>query len=151
MEIERKFLVNTALWDGLEKPEPTDIVQAYLSDDENCTVRVRTRKDKGFITVKGKTEGISRLEYEYQIPLEEATRMIDEFCKKKIIKQRYEIPLGRHTWEVDVFQGKLAPLIIAEIELESEDESFELPGWIGKEVSDDPEYYNSRLIRRMDE
>lgn len=149
MEIERKFLVNAALWEKLEKPAPVKIVQAYLSDEAHCTVRVRIKGEKGFITVKGKTEGISRSEYEYQVPVAEAEQMIAEFCPKQLSKERYEIPAGKHTWEVDVFHGKLAPLVVAEIELEAEDEAFDLPEWIGKEVSDDPEYYNSRLIQKL--
>ena len=146
MEIERKFLVHKELWEALEKPVSTRIVQGYLSDDENCTVRVRIKGDKAFITIKGKTVGISRSEYEYAVPLADGVKMIDEFCEKKILKERFEIPLGRHTWEVDVFHGRLAPLVIAEIELDSEEEAFELPEWVAKEVSDDPRYYNSRLV-----
>lgn len=149
MEIERKFLVVADLWEQLEKPVPKRIMQGYLSDAENCTVRVRTKGKKGFVTIKGKTVGISRTEYEYEIPLEEANAMIAEFCPKVLSKDRYEIMIGKHTWEVDVFHGKLAPLIIAEIELQSEDEVFELPEWVGKEVSDDVNYYNSRLIQRL--
>lgn len=146
MEIERKFLVHRSLWEKLEKPAPVKIVQAYLSDDENCTVRVRTKGDKGYVTIKGKTKGISRSEYEYSIPLAEAEQMISEFCTKKLEKERYEIASGKHVWEVDVFHGKLASLIIAEIELASEDETFEKPEWIAEEVSHDPQYYNSKLI-----
>ncbi len=149
MEIERKFLVNESLWAQLSKPTPKRIKQAYLSDDSNCTVRVRTKGAKGFLTIKGKSVGISRSEYEYEIPLEEAEKMIAEFCPKVLSKDRYEIQVGKHVWEVDVFHGKLAPLIVAEIELNSEDESYELPEWVDIEVSDDVEYYNSRLILRL--
>ena len=149
MEIERKFLVNESLWAQLNKPTPKRIQQAYLSNDSNCTVRVRTKGTKGFLTIKGKSVGISRSEYEYEIPLEEAEKMIAEFCAKVLSKDRYEIQVGKHVWEVDVFHGKLAPLIVAEIELGSEDESFELPEWVGKEVSDDEEYFNSRLILKL--
>lgn len=149
MEIERKFLVNTTLWNALSKPVPTKIVQGYLSIDQNCTVRVRIKGDKGFVTIKGKTTGISRSEYEYGIPLDEAESMILEFCSKSISKDRYCFKNGIHIWEVDVFHGKLAPLIIAEIELSSETEKFSIPEWISTEVSDDPGYYNSRLIERL--
>jgi CYTH domain-containing protein len=149
MEIERKFLVNKLLWAQLNKPIPKRIQQAYLSDDKNCTVRVRTKGSKGFLTIKGKSVGISRSEYEYEIPLDEAEKMIAEFCPKVLSKDRYEIYVGKHLWEVDIFHGKLAPLIIAEIELSREDESFQLPEWVGKEVSDDTEYYNSRLILKL--
>jgi CYTH domain-containing protein len=149
MEIERKFLVNESLWAQLNKPTPKRIQQAYLSNDSNCTVRVRTKGTKGFLTIKGKSVGISRSEYEYEIPLEEAEKMIAEFCAKVLSKDRYEIQFGKHVWEVDVFHGKLAPLIVAEIELSSEDEIFDLPDWVGKEVSDDVEYFNSRLILKL--
>lgn len=149
MEIERKFLVNAALWDQLEKPLPVRIQQAYLSNDTNCTVRIRTKGSRGFLTIKGKSVGISRSEYEYEIPLEEAKKMIDEFCPKVLSKDRYEIQVENHLWEVDIFHGKLAPLIMAEIELSNEDESFELPNWIEKEVSEDVTYYNSKLIERL--
>lgn len=148
MEIERKFLVDAARWEQLEKPQPVRIVQGYLSDDENCTVRVRIKGEKGFITVKGKTQGISRSEYEYEIPFQDAVKMVEEFCGRKIDKLRFEILYKGHLWEVDVFRGKLAPLIIAEIELTSEDEAFELPEWVGQEVSHDPQYFNSKLVLR---
>jgi len=149
MEIERKFLVNESLWEQLPKPTPKRIQQAYLSDDSNCTVRVRTKGSKGFLTVKGKSVGIARSEYEYEIPLEEAEKMIAEFCPKVLSKDRFEIQVGKHVWEVDVFHGKLAPLIVAEIELKSEDELFELPNWVGREVSDDFLYFNSQLILKL--
>lgn len=149
MEIERKFLVNAALWEQLEKPVPVRIQQAYLSNDANCTVRVRTKGSKGYLTVKGKSVGISRSEYEYEIPIIEANLMIQEFCPKVLSKDRYEIKVGNHLWEVDVFHEKLAPLVVAEIELRSENESFALPNWIEKEVSDDISYYNSKLIERL--
>jgi CYTH domain-containing protein len=149
MEIERKFLINESLWAKLNKPIPNRIQQGYLSDDSNCTVRVRTKGQKGFLTIKGKSVGISRSEFEYEIPLAEAEEMIAEFCSKVLSKDRYEIQFGKHVWEVDVFHGKLAPLIIAEIELSREDESFEMPEWVEKEVSDDLEYYNSRLILKL--
>lgn len=149
MEIERKFLVNAALWEQAEKPVPVRIQQAYLSDADACTVRVRTKGSKGFLTVKGKSVGISRSEYEYEIPIVEANQMIDEFCPKVLSKDRYEIAIGAHVWEVDVFHGKLAPLVVAEIELTHEDELFEYPEWIDREVSDDVSYYNSKLIQQL--
>jgi adenylate cyclase len=148
-EIERKFLVHTQLWEALSKPEPTPIVQAYLSDNKNCTVRVRIKGKRGFLTVKGITTGITRTEFEYEIPVADALQMVEELCEKSISKQRYKIAVGPHIWEVDVFGGKLAPLIIAEIELESEDAAFDIPDWIDREVSDDPQYYNSNLIHRV--
>ena len=149
MEIERKFLVHQTRWEALVKPSPIRISQAYLSDSENCTVRIRIKGEKGFATIKGKSIGISRSEYEYEIPLADANAMMVEFCTKVLSKDRYEILVGSHLWEVDVFHGKLAPLIVAEIELTSEDEIFVIPDWVAKEVSDDVEYYNSRLILKL--
>lgn len=148
MEIERKFLVNQELWDRVEKPSPNYIIQAYLSVSEQNTIRVRTKGDKGFLTIKGPTKGISREEFEYEIPLSDATQLIEQFAEKVITKKRYEIPIGNHTWEVDVFMDKLEGLIIAEIELESEDELFVKPEWATEDVSHDPQYYNSSLVDR---
>lgn len=149
MEIERKFLVDAARWAQVEKPQPKRIRQGYLSRSEASTVRVRTKSDKGYLTIKGATTGISREEFEYEIPLADANALLDQFIDKSIDKQRYEIQVGAHCWEVDVFSGALAPLILAEIELSSEDESFERPDWVSEEVSHDPAYFNARLIDRL--
>ncbi len=149
MEIERKFLIKASEWNLLEKPPPVRIAQAYLSDEKNCTVRVRIKGSQGFLTVKGETKGITRSEFEYEIPLKDAENMMAEFCSKVLSKDRYRIDVAGHTWEVDVFHGKLAPLILAEIELESEEEDFVLPKWVGKEVSWDVAYYNSNLIQKL--
>lgn len=148
MEIERKFLVNKALWNELKKPEPMPIQQGYISTQPGCTVRVRTKGNKGFLTIKGITIGISRSEFEYEIPVAEAKDLLAQFAPKYINKLRYEIEVCGKTWEVDVFQGKLAPLMIAEIELTSENEIFTLPEWVGEEVSHDASYYNSNLVER---
>ncbi len=145
-EIERKFKVDHSKWELVEKPIPHRIVQSYLSQNPDCTVRIRIKNDKGFLTIKGKSIGISRSEFEYEIPLADANQMIETLSEKTLYKDRYNIPFGKHLWEVDVFQGKLEGLIIAEIELSSEDESFEKPEWILEDVSDNIEYYNSRLI-----
>ena len=111
-------------------------MQSYLSQNPDCTVRIRIKNDKGFLTIKGKSIGISRSEFEYEIPLADANQMIETLSEKTLYKDRYNIPFGKHLWEVDVFQGKLEGLIIAEIELSSEDESFEKPEWILEDVSD---------------
>ncbi len=148
MEIERKYLVKETEWASLSKPTPIEIRQGYLSQNVDCTVRVRTKNDKGFVTVKGKNVGISRSEFEYEIPIVEAIQMLDLFAEKQVIKKRYEINFEGKLWEIDVFEGKLAPLILAEIELNSEDETFEIPPFIGQEVSDDPSYYNSNLVNK---
>jgi len=148
IEIERKFLVNKELWNEVSKPTSIKIQQSYLSSDPNCIVRVRLKNEKAFLTIKSKTVGISRNEFEYEIPYSDAQAMIQAFATKSIIKKRYEIVYETHTWEVDVFEGKLAGLIIAEIELKHENEDFPLPIWVEKEVSDDPQYYNSNLIEQ---
>ncbi len=149
VEIEKKFTVNKALWEKIKKPAPNVIKQSYISDDKKCTVRVRIKNNKGFLTIKGETINISRSEYEYEIPLEEAKAMMDEFSSKILFKNRYEVLIGNHLWEVDEFKGKLEGLIIAEVELKSETEKFELPNWVDKEVSNNPRYYNSNLIKEL--
>ncbi|MFO0495752.1 MAG: CYTH domain-containing protein [Flavobacteriia bacterium] len=149
MEIERKFLVKEQLWEAIEKPSPSRIVQAYLLNSPEKTVRIRIKGTKGFLTIKGPTQGISRAEFEYEIPLKDADELISTFAEKVIEKFRYEISFKNHLWEVDVFTGKLEGLYLAEIELNSEDEHFELPDWVGEEVSTDPNYYNSNLINKV--
>lgn len=149
MEIERKFLVDTNQWESLEKPAPQRIRQGYLSASEGLTVRVRTKGSTGYLTIKGKTTGISREEFEYEIPLQDAEQLLDSFTDRSIDKWRYEIQHAGKTWEVDVFLGALSPLILAEIELSSEDEVFEKPSWVTEDVSLDPQYYNANLINRF--
>lgn len=148
MEIERKFLVDKVHWALQAKPEGQKIKQAYLVNSPEKTIRVRTKGTKGFLTIKGPTVGISRAEYEYEIPVYEAEELIQQFAVKYIEKTRYEITVGKHKWEVDEFGGKLAGLMLAEIELAAEDELFERPEWITLEVSEDVNYYNSNLINR---
>lgn len=147
LEIERKFLVNTDLLPPL--PEGSQIKQGYLSNQNNAVVRVRTLGKRAFITVKGATQGISRCEYEYEIPALEAIELLENLCLKPIIeKVRYCLQVGRHTWELDVFSGDNQGLVVAEIELASEDEAFENPAWITEDVSHDPRYRNSNLITK---
>jgi CYTH domain-containing protein len=146
-EIERKFLVIGEDWRALARG--TRYRQGYLSTVKERTVRVRTIDDAGFLTVKGLTVGATRVEYEYEIPAAEADEMLDTLCEQPIIeKNRYKIPFGGLTWEVDEFLGINAGLTVAEVELESEEQSFTKPDWIGEEVSDDPRYFNSNLIAR---
>jgi len=149
-ETERKFLVNEQVHQAIEKSEGKQIRQGYIMDGpDGKTVRVRTKGSKGFLTIKGKSVGISRSEYEYEIPLQDAESLLDQFCPVSLSKVRYEVEVGGKTWEIDVFHGKLEGLMVAEIELESEDEAFELPEWAAEEVSHDPGYYNSNLIKRV--
>jgi len=144
-EIEKKFLIDNEDWQGLV--EGKCYCQGYLNREKGRTVRIRTIGDQGFITVKGATRGATRLEFEYEIPLQDAREMLQTLCHKPLIeKTRYKIPFAGFIWEVDVFSGENEGLIFAEIELNHEDEKFSLPHWIGDEVTDDPRYYNANLV-----
>ncbi|MFK7787392.1 MAG: CYTH domain-containing protein [Crocinitomicaceae bacterium] len=147
-EIEYKFLVDHEAWAELEKPDPTLIVQGYISKSEEAVVRVRIKGEKGYLTIKGKMVGITRPEFEYEIPLSDAEAMVDLFTDKHIRKHRYEIIIDGKTWEIDEFHGKLQGLIVAELEVESEEESFQKPHWVAEDVSTDPTYFNAVLIDR---
>jgi len=145
-EIERKFLVEST--DFIKESTVNNrIVQGYLNSNPERTVRVRIKGNKGFLTIKGKgnENGTTRFEWEKEISLSEAEALL-QLCESGIIdKIRYEIPLGKHTFEVDVFSGENQGLIIAEVELTFENEFFEQPNWLGKEVTGDKKYYNSHL------
>ena len=144
-EIERKFLVSGEAW--RETAEGTRYRQGFLSTEPERTVRVRVAGPRGSITVKGKNVGARRAEFEYEIPVADAERMLDTLCQRPLIeKVRYTLAAGPHTWEIDVFEGSNAGLLVAEIELSSEDEAFEKPAWVGDEVTDDPRYFNSNLV-----
>lgn len=147
IEIEKKFLLTGAGWKKLASG--TTYRQGYLSTVKERTVRVRTIAGKGFLTIKGISVGASRLEYEYEIPLEDANSLLDELCEKPLIeKNRYKIEFSGFTWEVDEFFGENDGLVVAEIELESEDQSFDRPEWVGEEVTGDARYFNSNLIKK---
>jgi adenylate cyclase len=146
IEIERKFLIKDDSWRALAKG--TQYRQGYLNSAKERTVRVRTINDKGFLTIKGITTGATRAEYEYEIPHAETVAMLDELCEKPLIeKNRYKIEFEGLIWEVDEFFGENQGLIVAEVELESEDQQFEKPEWTGEEVTGDPKYFNSNLIQ----
>jgi adenylate cyclase len=146
LEIERKFLVDPSLWSPQD--EGTLFRQGYLSSAETCVVRVRLAGDDAFLTVKGATSGVTRLEFEYRIPQEDAIVMLGKLCESaNIEKTRYRQQVGDKLWEIDVFHGENDGLIVAEVELRAEDEVLELPEWVVKEVSDDPRYFNSNLMR----
>jgi adenylate cyclase len=147
VEIERKFLVKNTSWrDAVEGQDA--ILQGYLAETERASVRVRVKGDRGFLTIKGAAAGVSRAEFEYGIPLEDARAMLDTLSSLAVIeKVRYRVRSGRHLWELDVFAGENAGLVLAELELTSEDEPFELPDWAGEEVSSDARYYNLSLAR----
>jgi adenylate cyclase len=144
-EIERKFLVNKELWKKLKKPVGKNYRQGYLLIDPTKTIRLRIADKTAYLTIKGETKGISRPEFEYIIPLKDANEMLTLFAGKIIEKIRYLIICKGKTWEIDVFEGEDEGLIIAEIELESENEKFDLPEWITTEVTGDEKYYNSYL------
>lgn len=144
-EIERKFLVNREKWKAIPKPEGDFFRQGYLSIEPEKTIRVRQTADQCFLTIKGKTSGISRLEFEYEIPKADAEILLNDFALSELSKIRYRISFAGKIWEVDEFLGENAGLILAEIELHNENESFELPEWIGVEVSHDQRYFNSNL------
>lgn len=148
LEIERKFLVVSKAFEN-EAITQTRIVQAYLNSHPERSVRVRIKGEKGILTVKGKgsESGMSRFEWEREIPLQEAESLLP-LCEPGIIdKIRYEIPVGNHIYEVDVFAGENKGLIVAEIELSSETENFTKPHWLGEEVTGQDKYYNSRLTK----
>ena len=145
LEIERKYLVRSDGWrTGVAG---TRYRQGYLSTDPGRSVRVRVGAGKGFITIKGLTVNMTRPEYEYPVPVNDANEMLDTLCLRPIIeKTRYAIDYAGLRWEVDEFEGENAGLIIAEVELAAADQPIQLPDWIGKEVTDDPRYYNASLI-----
>jgi len=145
-EIERKFLVNNT--DFIKQASSKEyIVQAFLNRNPERTVRIRIKDDKAFLTVKGisNKEGTTRREWEYAIPVSDAREML-KICEEGVIeKWRYLVSVGTHTYEVDVFEGENDGLIVAEVELASEEESFQKPSWLGEEVTGDEAYYNSNL------
>ena len=148
-EIERKFLVKNNAY----KADATTykrIIQGYLSTNPERTVRVRVKGEKGFLTIKGKSNktGTTRFEWEKEISLTEAQSLL-KLCEEPTIdKIRYQVPVANHVFEVDVFQKKNAGLVIAEIELINEDQSYTSPDWLGEEVTGDLKYYNSSLSKK---
>jgi adenylate cyclase len=147
IEVERKFLVSDESWRA-EVTSSTRIVQGYIAQTSTATVRVRVKGDRGFLTIKGVSVGVARSEYEYEVPVADALAMLDELAQGPVIdKVRHLVPVGAHIWEVDVFAGENAPLVMAEVELANADEAYVRPGWAGPEVSDDDRYFNVNLAR----
>ena len=145
IEIERKFLV-----DINKLPKLTNghtIKQGYIQTQDYTTVRIRISQKEAFLTIKSKNKGASRLEFEYPIPLLDAQEMLMHICQDTVVeKTRYLIPHDGHTWELDIFEGRNKGLIVAEIELNSESETFTLPNWVTKDVTDDVRYFNANLL-----
>ena len=147
IEIERKFLVVGDGWRDQVEDE-IRLVQGYLTEDARTTVRVRIRGETAYLTIKGATQGISRLEFEYPIPVADAETLLHELAVSPLIEKiRYRVRHGGHLWELDVFAGANAGLVLAELELETVDEVFARPDWLGAEVSDDPRYFNVNLAQ----
>lgn len=144
IEIERKFLVTDGSWrTSVHLVVP--MRQGYIRSPD-ATIRVRIKGEQGILTLKGKTEGVTRGEWQWPIPLDDAEELLETFCGGRVIaKTRHHVMVGAHEWVVDVFEGRHAGLVLAEVELASEDEEFAVPHWAGEEVSHDPRYYNSNL------
>lgn len=145
IEIERKFLVKGDAWRSLA----VGVLyrQGYISRGNGRTVRVRQAGDRAYLTIKGRAIGLSRSEFEYEIPVDDAEIMLTTLCDQPLIeKKRYRIKIGDLIWEVDEFLGENQGLVLAEVELEQAEQTITLPDWIGAEVSGDPRYYNSNLV-----
>ncbi len=145
VEIERKFLVDHEKWQALVMPDAMHFRQGYIFSDEKKTIRIRVTDTEAFITIKGTTSGFSRSEFEYTIPTADGIQLLDNFAVSELEKYRYNINYAGKLWEVDEFLGDNKGLLMAEIELDSEDEKFELPPWVAIEVTGDKRYYNSFL------
>jgi adenylate cyclase len=148
-EIERKFLVTSDSWRAGSTEPGRRLRQGYVSRAPEATVRVRSDGTRGWITLKGKAKGASRAEYEYEIPLADADELLDRLCSGgRVEKTRHLREWHGLTWEIDVFEGDNAGLVVAEVELEREDQPVDLPGWVGLEVTEDHRYANSSLAER---
>ncbi len=145
LEIERKYLVDKVKWNGLSKSDGVPFRQGYMLRNVNKVIRIRLTPSHGYLTIKGENKGATRDEFEYEIPLEDARQLLDNFCEGEVTKLRYFILHEGKMWEVDVFAGRNEGLIVAEIELKDESETFIKPDWITEEVTYDPRYLNSNL------
>lgn len=147
IEIERKFLVTDDSWRATADAG-TRYRQGYIIGGARASVRVRLEGDRAFLNIKSATLGVRRTEFEYPIPVADAEAMLASLCEKPLIeKTRYILDDGEHHWEVDVFAGENAGLVVAELELDNENEVFQRPAWLGEEVSHDPRYYNVSLVK----
>jgi adenylate cyclase len=145
-EIEHKFLLQDDSWRNANIIKRVRYRQGYMGSNEQSSIRVRISDHDAYLNIKGATLGVKRQEYEYPIPEQDAMELLDSLCGKPLIeKTRYYVEYEGYTWEIDVFEGDNQGLIVAEIEVEEEGQEFPMPAWVGKEVSDDPRYYNSCL------
>jgi len=147
IEIEHKFTLKNEQWrDHVARSER--LVQGYLAGNERASIRVRITGDKANLNIKSATLGTFRQEYEYEIPLADGEKILNDLCEKPVIdKVRHYVQHAGKTWEIDEFSGENIGLIVAEVELESENEQFDIPGWADQDVSDDPRYYNVSLVK----
>ena len=147
VEIERKFLLKDDSW-RRQADTGSEYRQGYLVGSKAASVRVRIEGERAFLNIKSATLGITRQEYEYPVPMADAHALLSELCEQPLIeKTRYHVMHAGHEWEIDVFKGDNAGLVVAEIELDSADAAFERPAWLGEEVSADPRYYNVCLVK----
>lgn len=147
VEIERKFLLSGDGW--MQLSQPVLFKQGYLSSHKERVVRVRIEGTRAVLTIKGANQGAARGEWEYEIPVADAAELLDGLCEQPLIeKYRRRIPFAGNVWEVDEFLGANAGLVVAEIELQSEDQQFDKPDWVGEEVTNDLRYLNSNLIKK---
>ncbi|MEH2135236.1 CYTH domain-containing protein [Nostoc sp.] len=145
-EIERKYLVRGDSWRGLA--EGSVYRQGYIATQDKTTVRIRIVGEKSYLTIKGPSIKYSRLEFEYPIPVKDAQEILETLCERPFVeKVRFKIEFGGLIWEIDEFDGVNKGLILAEVELNDENQQIELPNWIGQEVSDDSRYFNSNLVK----
>lgn len=145
IEIERKFLVNKDKFKKLNLTDFEYLYQGYISVEVDKTIRIRKLQTNAFLTIKGITENATRLEFEYEIPIEDAKQLLEKFSTNMLEKKRYKFVYDNKIWEIDEFLGDNEDLLVAEIELKSVDEIFEIPNWIEQEVTDDVRYYNANL------
>jgi len=147
IEIEHKFTLKNEQWrDHVSRSER--LVQGYLAGNERASIRVRITGDKANLNIKSATLGTFRQEYEYEIPLADGEKILNDLCEKPVIdKVRHYVQHAGKTWEIDEFSGENTGLIVAEVELESENEQFDIPEWADQDVSDDPRYYNVSLVK----
>lgn len=148
LEIERKFLLASDAWRAMARSRQL-MRQGYLTGGSRCSVRARIAGDQAWLNIKAKRSGMTRVEFEYPIPVDDADEILSDLCEGPLVeKYRHEVRVGDHVWEIDEFVGDNAGLIVAEIELGSEQEHFERPSWLGAEVTDDQRYYNFNLVKQ---
>jgi CYTH domain-containing protein len=146
LEIERKFLLKSDTWRDIST-KSMDIRQGYLVRQTDCAIRIRVTNDQAFITIKSKTVGAKRHEFEYPIPQSDANELLEHICRQPLIeKRRYMVQHAGLCWEIDEFFGANKGLILAEVELDELEKEIDIPAWVGQEVTDDPKYFNANLI-----